>query len=213
MLRVVRASTVGARRRPWRSAPAHVASHPLLACAEDPGASSKRLWVGEPTRGSGSMQRARGPSSPALVLAGLVIEALVVALAGAAAVGLSLDIATDRGMLVVALLALGVGPRSATVRRLDVPELTTTVVTSTITALAADRDVRRAGLARRLSRIALGLRLLGAVAGALLAARRCSCRFCSSPGLIALAAAVYVASVVARERRRGRSSDAPRRHA
>jgi uncharacterized membrane protein YoaK (UPF0700 family) len=133
----------------------------------------------------------------------LVIEAVLVALAGAAAVGLSRGAASGRGMLVVALLALGMGLRSATVRRLDVPELTTTVVTSTITALAADQDGRRAQLARRLWRIVtLGLRLLGAVAGALLVRETLFVPLLLVAGLIALAAAVYLAPVVARERRR-----------
>jgi uncharacterized membrane protein YoaK (UPF0700 family) len=140
----------------------------------------------------------------------LMIEALLVALAGAAAVGLSPDVATNRGLLVVALLALGMGLRSATVRRLDVPELTTTVVTSTITALAADRGGRDAQLGRRLWRIAtLGLRLLGAVAGALLVREALFVPFLLVAGLILLAAAAYLAPVVRRERRRSRPSDAP----
>jgi uncharacterized membrane protein YoaK (UPF0700 family) len=140
----------------------------------------------------------------------LAIEAVLVALAGAAAVGLPTDVATDRRMLVVALLALGMGLRSATVRRLDVPELTTTVVTSTLTALAADGGGRPAQLARRLWRIAtLGLRLLGAVAGALLVRETLVVPFLLVAGLIAVAAAVYLAPVVARERGRGRSSGPP----
>jgi uncharacterized membrane protein YoaK (UPF0700 family) len=134
----------------------------------------------------------------------LMIEALLVAAAGAAAVGLPTDVATARRMLVVALLALGMGLRSATIRRLDVPGLTTTVVTSTITALAADSAGRAAGVARRLWRAAtLGLRLLGAVAGALLVRETLFVPLLLVAGLIAVAAVVYLAPVVARERRGG----------
>jgi uncharacterized membrane protein YoaK (UPF0700 family) len=142
----------------------------------------------------------------------LVIEALLVALAGAAAVGVPTDVATGRRLLVVALLALGMGLRSATVRRLDVPELTTTVVTSTITALATDRSGRGPELARRLWRVAtLGLRLLGAVAGALLVRETLVLPFLLVAGLIAVAAAVYVAPVVAREHRRRSPNEPPGR--
>jgi uncharacterized membrane protein YoaK (UPF0700 family) len=47
------------------------------------------------------------------------------------------------GDVVIAMLALGMGIRNATVRRLAVPDLTTTVLTMTLTGLAA--DARSAG--------------------------------------------------------------------
>jgi len=70
----------------------------------------------------------------------------------------------------VAALALAMGLRNATVNRLAVPDMTTTVLTRTITALAGDLVVRsaadRPATTRRLaSVIAL---VAGAVAGALL---------------------------------------------
>jgi uncharacterized membrane protein YoaK (UPF0700 family) len=133
----------------------------------------------------------------------LTIEAVLVAIAGAAAMGVPTDAATDRRLFVVALLALGMGLRSATIRRLDIPEVTTTVVTSSITALAADRTGPPAEPAGRLWRIAtLALRLLGAVAGALLVRETLSIPFLLVAGLLALAATLYVAPVIARERRR-----------
>src|SRR4051812_33390383 len=70
---------------------------------------------------------------------------------------------------VIALLALAMGVRNATVRRLGVPDLTTTVLTMTLTGLAADSRVAGgtgAGSVRRIS--AVLAMLLGAVAGALL---------------------------------------------
>jgi uncharacterized membrane protein YoaK (UPF0700 family) len=73
------------------------------------------------------------------------------------------------GDMLVALLALAMGVRNATVRRIAVPDLTTTVLTMTLTGLAADSrpfggDGK--GSARRTA--AVLAMLIGAVAGALL---------------------------------------------
>jgi uncharacterized membrane protein YoaK (UPF0700 family) len=73
------------------------------------------------------------------------------------------------GDLVIALLALAMGARNASVRRLGVPDLTTTVLTMTLTGLAADAAVAGgsgAGSARRAAAVAS--MLVGAIAGALL---------------------------------------------
>ena len=140
----------------------------------------------------------------------LSIEALLVAVAAAAAAGLPTDVATARRMLVIVLLAAGMGLRSATVRRLAVPEVTTTVVTSTITALAADSAVPGVGVARRLWRLAtIAIRLVGAVAGALLVRVSLFVPFLLVASLIAVAAGAYLAPVVVRERRRSRSPGPP----
>jgi uncharacterized membrane protein YoaK (UPF0700 family) len=71
------------------------------------------------------------------------------------------------GDSIVALLAFGMGIRNATVRRIAVPDLTTTVLTLTLTGLAADSrlaDGTGRGSGRRLSGTAT--MLAGAVAGA-----------------------------------------------
>ena len=71
------------------------------------------------------------------------------------------------GDSIVALLAFGMGIRNATVRRIAVPDLTTTVLTLTLTGLAADSrlaDGTGRGSGRRLC--ATGTMLAGAVAGA-----------------------------------------------
>jgi uncharacterized membrane protein YoaK (UPF0700 family) len=73
------------------------------------------------------------------------------------------------GDAVIALLAMGMGARNATVRALRVPDLTTTVLTMTLTALAAELPLSGgsgSGTARRLT--AVGAMLAGAVLGALL---------------------------------------------
>ncbi len=70
---------------------------------------------------------------------------------------------------VIALLALAMGVRNATVRRLAVPDLTTTVLTMTLTGLAAESRVAGGSGRGSVRRIAAVLAmLLGAIAGALL---------------------------------------------
>jgi uncharacterized membrane protein YoaK (UPF0700 family) len=95
--------------------------------------------------------------------AALLVIALVVALA----LGEPLDSGTRYALLVPMALAMGV--QNATVQRLAVPELTTTVLTRTLTGLASESRLAggpgsKAG--RRL--IATAAMLLGALTGALL---------------------------------------------
>jgi uncharacterized membrane protein YoaK (UPF0700 family) len=71
------------------------------------------------------------------------------------------------GYVVIALLALAMGVRNATVRKLAVPDLTTTVLTMTLTGLAADSRLAGgdgAGSTRRV--FAVGTMLVGALVGA-----------------------------------------------
>jgi uncharacterized membrane protein YoaK (UPF0700 family) len=76
---------------------------------------------------------------------------------------------TLSGDAVIALLALAMGVRNATVRRLGVPDLTTTVLTMTLTCLASESRVAGGSGQGSLRRIAAVVAMLcGAVAGALL---------------------------------------------
>lgn len=96
--------------------------------------------------------------------------------------------------LAIAFAAAGLGLQNAVVRNLAVPDLTTSVLTMTLTGVAADlrsRDVRVA--ARRM--IAVAAMLIGALVGALLVRH-------SSPAIAlivvcALVAAVFVAAALA----------------
>jgi uncharacterized membrane protein YoaK (UPF0700 family) len=93
-----------------------------------------------------------------MLLAATVVSAVVHVRAGAFS-----------GDAVIALLAMGMGTRNAVVRALGVPDLTTTVLTMTLTALAAESPPfggSGRGTARRLA--AVGAMLAGAFAGALL---------------------------------------------
>jgi uncharacterized membrane protein YoaK (UPF0700 family) len=89
----------------------------------------------------------------------------------AAIVAAAVDVGPGRfsGDAVIALLALAMGVRNATVRRFGVPDLTTTVLTMTLTGLAADSRVAGGSGEGSVRRLAAVLAMLfGAVAGALL---------------------------------------------
>ena len=124
------------------------------------------------------------------VMIALLAELLLVAVAGVAALGLPVDAAGARRYVVIGLLAAGLGLQNATVRRLAVPDVTTTVLTLTLTGLAADSWLAggrspRAG--RRLA--AVGLMAAGALAGALLLRVDVALPVLAAAVVIALAAA------------------------
>jgi uncharacterized membrane protein YoaK (UPF0700 family) len=99
----------------------------------------------------------------------LAIEVLVVGLAAILAAAVKIRPNAVSGYAVIALLAFAMGVRNATVRRVSVPDLTTTVLTMTLTGLAADSQLfggSGKGSVRRTA--AVTAMLLGALAGALL---------------------------------------------
>ncbi|MCW2599690.1 MAG: conserved rane protein of unknown function [Frankiales bacterium] len=98
------------------------------------------------------------------------------------------DLGTVPRDCVVALAAVALGLQNAAVRRLAVPDLTTTVLTMTLTGVAADLRNRNLRVALRRG-LSVGAMLLGAVGGALLVLR------VSVPA--ALGAVVAVVAVVA----------------
>jgi uncharacterized membrane protein YoaK (UPF0700 family) len=98
------------------------------------------------------------------------LPAVAVAVALVAAGGDPID--GTRRYVVTAALALAMGVQNATARRLAVPELTTTVLTMTLTGIAADSTLAGGGgskIGRRL--VAVAAMLVGALIGALLALR------------------------------------------
>jgi uncharacterized membrane protein YoaK (UPF0700 family) len=117
----------------------------------------------------GRLVRSRGEHRGAQLTMALTVEAGVLAAAAVVAGLTSARVGTFASCCVIALLALGMGVRNATVRKLAVPDLTTTVLTMTLTGLAADSSVAGgsgAGSVRRTS--AVVAMLVGALAGALL---------------------------------------------
>lgn len=99
----------------------------------------------------------------------LGIEATLIAVAAIVAAAIDVQPNAFSGDAVIALLALAMGLRNATIRQIAVPDLTTTVLTMTLTGLAADSPVfggTGKGSTRRTAAV-FGM-LTGALAGALL---------------------------------------------
>jgi uncharacterized membrane protein YoaK (UPF0700 family) len=99
----------------------------------------------------------------------LLAELLLVVVAGVVAVGLPVGGGGARRYVVIGLLAAGLGLQNATVRRLAVPDVTTTVLTMTLTGLAAESWLAGGRNPRAGGRVAaVGLIAAGALVGALL---------------------------------------------
>jgi uncharacterized membrane protein YoaK (UPF0700 family) len=99
----------------------------------------------------------------------LSIEVLLVALAAILAASVKVRANAVSGDAVISLLAFAMGVRNATIRRVSVPDLTTTVLTMTLTGLAADSQLFGGSGKGSMRRTAAVLAmLLGALAGALL---------------------------------------------
>jgi uncharacterized membrane protein YoaK (UPF0700 family) len=138
---------------------------PVLA----PLASLGAFVLGAALAGALLRRRAAGspPPGPLHLARALAVEGV---LAAAATVILIADPGLAAGTftagVVIALLAAAMGIRNAVVRKLAVPELTTTVLTMTVTGLAADGATAAPGAhGRRLAAVAA--MLLGALVGAL----------------------------------------------
>src|SRR5262245_9616682 len=106
-----------------------------------------------------------------LFAATLLIEILLVALALAVALAAGVSAPVGR-YLIIAALSIAMGLQNATARRLAVPDLTTTVLTLTLTGFAADSALV-GGTNPRLGRrtIATASMFLGAALGALILLR------------------------------------------
>jgi uncharacterized membrane protein YoaK (UPF0700 family) len=103
------------------------------------------------------------------VSTGLTLQASLIGGATVFAAAVHVDPGSASRYVVIGALALAMGIQTATARRLAVPDLPTTVVTQTITGLAADSRLfggSGSGTVRRASAVAS--MLAGAVAGALL---------------------------------------------
>ena len=101
----------------------------------------------------------------------LLGELLLVAVAGLVAIGLPVGGGGARRYVVIGLLAAALGLQNATVRRLAVPDVTTTVLTLTLTGLAADSWFAGGNSPRAGRRVAaVVLMVAGALAAALLVA-------------------------------------------
>jgi uncharacterized membrane protein YoaK (UPF0700 family) len=120
--------------------------------------------------GAGGVLGSRAARSPREHLSlPLVAEATLVGAAALLVAAVDIEPNHLSGDAVIAMLALAMGMRNATVRRLAIPDMTTTVLTMTLTGLAADSTARGgtgAGSTRRIA--AVTAMLAGALAGALM---------------------------------------------
>jgi uncharacterized membrane protein YoaK (UPF0700 family) len=106
---------------------------------------------------------------PRHVASALAIETVLVGAAAVLSAVIHIRPNALSGDVVIALLALGMGVRNATVRKIAVPDLTTTVLTMTLTGLAADSPLFGGSGRGSTRRTAAVLAMLaGAIAGALL---------------------------------------------
>ena len=107
-------------------------------------------------------------ASPARLLANATIVKVVLALAGVVIVATAVVVEnTPAAYALIAVLALALGVQNAAARRLAVPDFTTTVLTLTMTGIAADFGSGESPkLARRF--VSVASMFLGALIGAVL---------------------------------------------
>lgn len=117
----------------------------------------------------GVLVRRTGDRHPVLVARALELEGSVIAAAAILAAATSVHPGDTLAYVLIVLLASPLGFRSAVVRRIAVPDLNTTVVTMTVTGLAAESAVTGGSGKGSIRRGAAVLAMLvGALAGALL---------------------------------------------
>jgi uncharacterized membrane protein YoaK (UPF0700 family) len=144
------------------------------------------------SRAGGVLATKLGHRHPAHIGAALAIEAGLILVAALLAIVFTIHAGTIKAGIVIALLAFAMGVRNATVRRIGVPDLTTTVLTMTLTGLAADglSGKARASAARRVA--AVIAMLAGALAGALLLKSSLTLPLLAAAALAAATWLVYV---------------------
>lgn len=147
--------------------------------------------------GGGVLVRRLEARHPALVAGTLGIEVSLLAIAAIVAAATAIRPGTISAYIVIALMAFAMGVRNATVRRIAVPDMTTTVLTMTLTGLAAESSLAGGsgkGSVRRLA--AVVSMLLGAVAGALLLKTSLYLPLVVAAGLALVTALLYVPAAI-----------------
>lgn len=118
---------------------------------------------------AGRIANLRPRASADLLLLAMKAEALLLLVAAGVTVFARVDLPPGAAYSVIVCTAFAMGLRNAVVRRLAVPDLTTTVLTLTITGLAADSTLA-GGNGARSGRKAMSILAMfgGALAGAIL---------------------------------------------
>jgi uncharacterized membrane protein YoaK (UPF0700 family) len=117
----------------------------------------------------GRLARRVAGRAPAQLAWPIAVETALLLAAVIVSIAVHIQAGTESAYLTIALLGLGMGVRNASVRALAVPDLTTTVLTLTLTGFAADSPLGGGSGKGTLRRSAAVLAMLfGALAGALL---------------------------------------------
>ncbi len=117
----------------------------------------------------GALVKRSGERHPVLVTRALGIEVSLIAIAAVVAAATTVHPGNAPAYVLIALLAFAMGVRNAAVRHIAVPDLTTTVVTMTLTGLAADSSPAGGSGKGSVRRVAAVLAMFaGALCGALL---------------------------------------------
>jgi uncharacterized membrane protein YoaK (UPF0700 family) len=143
--------------------------------------------------GGGVLANRMGDLHPQHIARALAIEVSLIGVAAVLAAAVDVRPNDVTGDILIALLAFAMGVRNATVRRIGVPDLTTTVLTMTLTGLAAESPVAGGsgnGTARRVA--AVLAMLTGALAGALLLKTSLVLPLVAASGLALVTWLVYV---------------------
>jgi uncharacterized membrane protein YoaK (UPF0700 family) len=145
-------------------------------------------WGGGLLAARSARHRGRLLRDALLVQTGLLLAALLL---------WGVLVGTGAGLTVLGVAALALGVQNSVVRRLAVPDMTTTVLTMTLTGIGA--DLRRGDVATAVRRlVTVGCMLAGAVAGAVVVLRAGV-----EAGLVAVTAVTAVALVAAALAARG----------
>jgi uncharacterized membrane protein YoaK (UPF0700 family) len=128
-----------------------------------------------------------------ILLIGVASEIALLALAAIFAYAVHIKINSASAYAVIAIVALAMGVRNAIVRKLAIPDMTTTVLTMTLTGLAGDAAATPAKIGaspRRLSIVAA--MLVGAIIGALLEKQNLGLPLAVAAGAGAVSFGAYV---------------------
>jgi uncharacterized membrane protein YoaK (UPF0700 family) len=149
----------------------------------------------------GVLARRMGDRQREHIARALAIEVALLAVATVIAAAVAVRPNALSGDTVIALMALAMGVRNATVRRIGIPDLTTTVLTMTLTALAAESPLAGASGSGSLRRVAAVLAMFaGALAGALLLKASLVLPLVAAAALAAITWLVYIPAARARGR-------------
>jgi uncharacterized membrane protein YoaK (UPF0700 family) len=115
------------------------------------------------------MARASGDSHFRIAAQAFLLEVVVLTAASVCAIGYKGDVVAPsiQPLALIGLTALAMGTRNAAVRKLAIPDLTTTVLTLTLTGIAADSSLAHGNNVRLARRIGAVLAMFaGAAVGA-----------------------------------------------